>query len=149
MKPKRWMRYMYLRIKRMKDNPNKLARGLALGVFLNFLPTFGTGFFIALFAARFLRANVFLACSASLATKWCIPVLYALNLKVGQMLLGMPSETISTLWTKISSLDLSGLAALGKPFFLGSVLNSFVASYVMYLVFATLLPLLKRSPLKN
>lgn len=133
----------------MKDNPKKLARGLALGVFLNFLPTFGTGFFIALVAARFLRANVFLACSASLATKWSIPVLYAFNLKVGQMVLGMPSETLITIWTKIADLDFSGILALGKPFLLGSILNSFVVSSVMYFVFVSILPILKRSPVKN
>lgn len=145
----RWLRYMYLKIKRMKDNPKKLARGLALGVFLNFLPTFGTGFFIALVAARFVRANVFLACSASLATKWCIPVLYALNLKVGQLVLGMPSETLVTLWAKIAGLDFSGILSLGKPFLLGSVVNSFVVSYIAYIVFVSVLPILKRHPVKN
>lgn len=146
---RRWMRYMLIKIKRMKDNPQKLARGLALGVFLNFLPTFGTGFLIALVAARFLRANVFLACSAALATKWCIPILYAFNLKVGQMVLGMPSETLGTIWTKIAGLDLSGILSLGKPFLLGSVLNSIVASYISYLIFVAILPLVKRSPIKN
>lgn len=149
MTPKRWLRYICLKIKRMKDNPQKLARGLALGVFLNFLPTFGTGIFIALVIARFIRANVFLACSAALATKWCIPVLYTLNLKVGQMLLGMPSETLATLWHKIYALDLSGILALGKPFIIGSLLNSVVGAYVMYLIFLSLLPMLKRNPVKN
>lgn len=149
MKPGRWIRYIYLKVKRMKDNPQKLARGLALGVFLNFLPTFGTGIFIALVVARFVRANAFLACSASLATKWCIPLLYALNLKVGQMLLGMPSETLTTIWVKISALDLSGILTLGKPFIVGSLLNSVVGSGVMYLVFLSILPVLKRNPVKN
>jgi uncharacterized protein (DUF2062 family) len=140
---------MFLKMKRMKDNPKKLARGLALGVFLNFLPTFGTGFFIALVAARFLRANVILACGASLATKWCIPILYAFNLKVGQMILGMPSETLVTIWTKVSDLDFSGILSLGKPFLLGSVLNSFIVSYISYVVFASVLLILKRAPVKH
>jgi uncharacterized protein len=148
----RRLRYMVLRVKRMKDNPRKLARGLALGVFLNFLPTFGTGFFIAFFMARFFRANVFLAVASSLATKWCIPVLYTLNLKVGQMVLGMPSETLRTIWEKISGSDWSGLVSLGKPFLLGSMLNSVVGSVALYTVFAMLLPLLikdKRNPVRN
>lgn len=149
MKLNRRLRYTYLRVKRMKDNPQKLARGLALGVFLNFLPTFGTGFFIAFVAARYLRANVFLACSAALATKWCIPILYALNLKVGQMVLGMPSETLSTLWRKIAGLDFHGILSLGKPFLLGSIVNSIVVSYAAYIVFASVLPILKRNPVKN
>ncbi|HBS59909.1 MAG TPA: hypothetical protein DEA44_11645 [Firmicutes bacterium] len=146
---KRRMRYMYIKMKRMKDNPRRLARGLALGVFLNFLPTFGTGFFIALIVARFVRANVVLACTASLATKWCIPILYAINLKVGQTVLGMPSETLTTLWTKVAELDLSGLLSLGKPFILGSVLNSLVVSYLSYFVFISIFMVLKRMPLKN
>lgn len=149
MKPSRWLRYTFLKVKRMKDNPQKLARGLALGVFLNFLPTFGMGIFIAIVVAKFLRANAFLACSAAFATKWCIPLLYALNLKVGQMLLGMPSETLMTIWAKISSLDLSGIIALGKPFIIGSLLNSFVGAGVMYLLFLLILPVLKRNPVKN
>lgn len=146
---KRRMRYMYLRMKRMKDNPRKLARGLALGVFLNFLPTLGTGVFIALIAARYIRANAVLACASALATKWLIPVLYAINLKVGQIVLGMPTETLTTLWTKMSHLDLLGIMSLGKPFLLGSLLNSIVVSYLSYFVFVSLIMLIKRNPLKN
>jgi len=149
MKISRWIRYIYLKTLRMKENPQKLARGLALGIFLNFLPTFGTGVFVALIVARFVRASAFLACSAALATKWCIPLLYALNLKVGQILLGMPTETMTTIWAKIASLDLSGILALGKPFIVGSLLNSIIGSGVMYLVFLLILPVMKRNPLKN
>jgi uncharacterized protein (DUF2062 family) len=145
-------KYMLLKMRRMKDNPQKLARGLALGVFLNFLPTFGTGVFIAILVARYIRANVFLACTAALATKWCIPVLYTLNLKVGQIMLGMPSETLRTIWVKVSSADWSGIISLGKPFLVGSVLNSIVGSFAMYGLFLVLLPMLlkdRRNPVRN
>ena len=50
----RWARYAYIRLVRINDSPQKVAAGLAVGVFLGILPTFGLGILIALaLAIRF------------------------------------------------------------------------------------------------
>ena len=54
---KRWVRFHYLKILRMDDPPEKIARGAAIGVCMGILPTFGIGGFIAFGVAFLLRAN--------------------------------------------------------------------------------------------
>lgn len=36
-----WCRYVYLRLVRQNETPKKVVKGLGLGVFLGFFPTFG------------------------------------------------------------------------------------------------------------
>lgn len=54
---KRWLRLHYLRVLRMDDPPEKIARGAAIGVCMGILPTFGVGGFIAFGVAFLLKAN--------------------------------------------------------------------------------------------
>jgi len=54
---KRWLRLHYLRVLRMDDPPEKIARGAAIGVCMGILPTFGIGGFIAFGIAFLLKAN--------------------------------------------------------------------------------------------
>jgi uncharacterized protein (DUF2062 family) len=53
----RWLRYGYIRLVRINDSPQKVATGLAVGVFLAIFPTFGLGILIALALAIFFRFN--------------------------------------------------------------------------------------------
>jgi uncharacterized protein (DUF2062 family) len=50
-------RAIYLRLVRQNSNPDKMAKGLALGAFLGILPTFGAGSALALLASSWLRWN--------------------------------------------------------------------------------------------
>ncbi len=54
---RRAARYHYLRLLRMDDPPERIARGAALGVFMGVLPTFGLGTFLSLGFAFVIDAN--------------------------------------------------------------------------------------------
>lgn len=54
---RRWGRYIYLRLVRQDDAPDKVAKGVGLGVFIGIFPTFGVGTFLALFIASWVKWN--------------------------------------------------------------------------------------------
>jgi uncharacterized protein (DUF2062 family) len=54
---KRMARLTYLKILRIDDPPERIARGAAIGVAVGVLPTFGIGIIFALGAAYLLNAN--------------------------------------------------------------------------------------------
>jgi len=56
-KIKRRFRYHYLKILRLDDPPERIARGAAIGVFMGIFPTFGAGIVLAIAAAFILKAN--------------------------------------------------------------------------------------------
>lgn len=53
----RWLRYMKIRLLRINDTPEKIAKGAALGVFLGIFPTFGLGFVFAWVGAAVMGWN--------------------------------------------------------------------------------------------
>lgn len=56
-KVKRRIRLIYLKILRIDDPPERIARGAAIGVLMGILPTFGLGGLFALALAFVLKAN--------------------------------------------------------------------------------------------
>ncbi|MBI5344006.1 MAG: DUF2062 domain-containing protein [Deltaproteobacteria bacterium] len=54
---KRQLRLSYLKILRIDDPPERIARGAAIGVFMGVFPTFGIGTFLAIGLAFIFRAN--------------------------------------------------------------------------------------------
>lgn len=53
----RWLRYQYLRLLRIDDDPRTIAMGMAVGVFLGVFPTFGLGAVLAYILAVIFRFN--------------------------------------------------------------------------------------------
>ena len=54
---RRWGRYIYLRLVRQNDTPEKVAKGVGLGVFIGIFPTFGVGTILAIFIASWAKWN--------------------------------------------------------------------------------------------
>lgn len=54
---RRWGRYIYLRLVRQNDAPDKVAKGVGLGVFIGIFPTFGVGTILAIFIASWVKWN--------------------------------------------------------------------------------------------
>lgn len=87
-----WVRafeYVRHRLKRLPDTPQKIARGLAAGVFVSFTPLFGMHFLSAFIIARLMRGNV---PAALLGTFFGNPLTYVpiamTSLSFGHFLLG-------------------------------------------------------------
>ncbi|WP_343030817.1 DUF2062 domain-containing protein [Rhodovulum strictum] len=101
-----WGRAIYYvthRLRRLPDSPQKIARGIAAGVFASFTPLFGLHFFVAALIARGLRGNIL---ASLLATLFGNPLTFLpiamVSLKTGHFLLGsrFDEPTESTLIAK-------------------------------------------------
>jgi len=85
----RWLRYQYVRLMRINDSPEKVASGLALGVAIGVLPSFGLGVIAALFIAGYLGLNRAAAVIGSLVMNpWTAPFFWGLSFLAGSLMLG-------------------------------------------------------------
>ena len=82
--------YVKHRVRRLPDSPERIARGIFVGVFTSFTPFFGMHFVFAALFARIINGNIF---ASILATFFgnpltFVPIAYA-SLKTGYWLTGM------------------------------------------------------------
>ncbi|HBO84503.1 MAG TPA: DUF2062 domain-containing protein [Deltaproteobacteria bacterium] len=81
---KRWIKLHYYKIVRIDDPPDKIARGVAIGVFMGIFPTFGLGILFAIVAAYILKANKASAVLGSfIMNPLTTPIFWALSSTVG------------------------------------------------------------------
>jgi len=85
----RWARYQYVRLLRINDTPEKIAGGLALGVAIGILPSFGLGIIVAVFVAGFIGVNKASALIGTLIMNpWTAPFFWGVSYLAGSLLLG-------------------------------------------------------------
>lgn len=86
---KRYFRYHYIRILRLKDSPTKIAKGVALGVAMEFLPLPFINILIAWLIARLTGINSLAAVMTSVALKpAAFTAFVPLNILVSRLLGG-------------------------------------------------------------
>ncbi|MBI5885227.1 MAG: DUF2062 domain-containing protein [Deltaproteobacteria bacterium] len=89
---KRRARLMYLRILRLDDPPERIARGAAIGVLMGVLPTFGLGGVLALAIAFVLKANKAAAVIASaVVNPLTAPFFWTTSIIIGSIITGNDS----------------------------------------------------------
>ena len=115
----------------MKDASERVARGFALGVVVNFIPTFGLGVLISGFVARIFGGNVIagIAGGASLTFFW--PFLFFLNLRMGSLLVRPEIEV-----DDVADINEKSMNALmwGKSFIFGMSVNIVLFGLIAYLI---------------
>ncbi|MDO6591322.1 DUF2062 domain-containing protein [Loktanella sp. D2R18] len=83
--------YVKHRVRRLPDTPEKISRGIAVGVFASFTPFYGLHFVIAALLAQVMRGNIL---AALLGTFFGNPLTYipigVAALSMGHLLLGRP-----------------------------------------------------------
>ena len=118
---------------RSSKNPESIARGVGLGLFIGFLPTIGFQIILALLLAGFLNANKLVAALGTLVTNpfTAIPIA-AFSLWLGDLVL--PGTNLSGFsienfkWSQL--LDFSG--QLGLSYLLGCLILSVFSSLIGY-----------------
>ena len=116
------------------DSPERIARGVAIGVFWGVLPTFGFAILFSVPTAFLLKAN---RLSAILGTFISNPLtgffIWSFGYKIGQQILGLPPVDFSGGLFKLQS-----LLNLFKAFMVGGFLGNFILaigiSLLSYLV---------------
>ena len=127
---RRGTKSMVLRVFRVKDASERVARGFALGMIINFIPSFGFGVLISGFVARLFGGNVIagLAGGASLTFFW--PFLFYLNLRRGSLFVRPDVEVQDVAEINEKSMD---ALMWGKSFILGMSVNIVLAGLLAYI----------------
>jgi uncharacterized protein len=129
LRAERYFLYHAVRLFRIRRANEKVARGFALGLVVNFLPTFGFGVFVSGVFARLFGGNVVagFAGGALLTLFW--PFLFYLNMRSGAALLGdLPISDPSVVTERFIQ-----ARVWGKTFLLGAVANSLLVGLAVYL----------------
>jgi uncharacterized protein (DUF2062 family) len=132
LKFERGLLYRLIRFFRIRSATEKVARGYALGLIVNFFPTFGFGVVISGFLARLLGGHPVagLIGGATLTFAW--PFLFFLNVRVGSFFLPPPEELADLTEKSLKAL------AWGKTFTVGAVFNSLLVGLAVYLLLRVL-----------
>jgi len=92
-KLQRFLKFIYLKLFRINDSPQKVALGFGLGTCLGIMP--GTGIIASLVLASFFRINRAGALLGSLFTNtWLSFVTFFLALKIGATILGLDYASV-------------------------------------------------------
>jgi len=112
----------------IKDSPQKIARGFAIGVFWGIMPTFGFAIVFSLPTAIFLRGNKLAAVVGTfVANPLTVPFFYPFEYKIGQLILR--TDPLPFSWEFFS---LNSLLNLGKSFLIGGVIFAIGMALLTY-----------------
>jgi len=127
--------YQGVRFFRLRDSKERAARGFAIGLSCNFLPTFGLGGFISGFLARLFGGNIIAGFigGSLLALFW--PILFLLNIKVGSLFLRPPIAVDDLDDVTPQTVD---ALVWGQTFAIGAILNGVIAGLIAYFLFLLL-----------
>lgn len=86
-------RYLVHRLRRLPDEPSRIGRGVAAGVFISFTPLFGVHLLGGLALAWLLRGNLIAAVLGTLVgNPVTIPIIAVTSVGLGRWMLGVPGS---------------------------------------------------------
>jgi len=144
----RFLKFLYLKMFRINDTPQRVAMGFGLGVFVGILP--GTGPLAALLLAALFRINKAAALLGSILTNtWLSLITIVLSIKIGASIMGLNWKDLYSQWQILlenfhwkSLLQLSSLKIV-LPVLLGYLLISATLGFATYLISLLILHLRK------
>ena len=95
-----FFKWLYIKLAKINDTPQKIALGFGLGVFLGIIPFAGP--IAALVVSSFLKINRASALLGSLLTNtWISIITFMLAVRVGSAVTGADWQSISGNWTEL------------------------------------------------
>ena len=129
MNPRRWLHEHSLKLLAIRDTPEAIAGGVAIGIFIGFTPLVGLKTALTILLAWLTRSNIIAAVIASAAHDFLwpvMPVIFLWEYDIGFWLLSQPHH-----WPPPMSrsqlhswLNWSALFTVGKPMLLGGIICS-------------------------
>ena len=142
--PGGWRRasaYVAHRLRRLPDQPHRIARGVAAGIMVNFTPLFGFHFLSAAAVAWIIRGNVLAALLATfVGNPVTLPFIALMSVKLGREILGQEGEltpqfifhefskATGELWHNLSDF----LAQVFWPYMVGGVILGSIAGVITH-----------------
>jgi hypothetical protein len=125
MNARRWLHEHSLKLLAIRDTPEAIAGGVAIGVFFGFSPLFGLRTLCAIFLAWLTGTNILAAVLAETAHDIVLPfmpVIYLWEYKVGYWVLNRqwPGSVVKLVLTPQTWRSWTTFVTVGKPMLLGS-----------------------------
>ena len=124
-----WLHEHSLKLLAIRDTPQAIAGGVAIGIFFGFTPVFGLKTLSAIFFAWLTRSNIIAAVLAGTLHDLILPfmpVIYAYEYKIGVWLLSNPHQWPAVFgrlnWSPHRWLSWTTFLTVGKPMLVGSAL---------------------------
>lgn len=123
--------YNAIRLTRIRGASERVARGFAVGLVVNFIPTFGFGVLVSGFLARVAGGNFIAGLVGGAALTFAWPLLFLLNIWTGGVFSSPPIRV-----DELADVTEKTVNALvwGRTFAIGALLNSAVIGGVIYLL---------------
>ncbi len=145
----RSIKFIYHKIFRINDSPQRIALGFGLGVFLGILP--GTGPLASLVLATLFCVNRASALLGSVLTNtWLSFITFLASIKIGSFFLGLEWQRVKTGWEGLitnfswrSLLDISSFQII-LPVALGYLVIGLISGALAYLIVIIILIFRKR-----
>jgi hypothetical protein len=133
---------MLLRLLRLRAQPDEIAKGFALGIFIGMTPTFGFQMLIAIFFALLLRENkIAAAIGVWISNPITAPFIYAAEYETGRFMLGMEHVNLHINFNP-ETITRFGYDLLA-PMCVGSVVYGVLLSAIAYAVVLRMVPSMK------
>ena len=140
---KRKLRYLYLRLIRLRSTTPAIARGLAVGVFAGLFPFFGAQTIFGLVLAMAVRGNKLTAAVGTwISNPLTYVPIYVFNFNVGQLILGTNNLSTDVDWTSSEELLHAGWT-FGITLILGCAVVGAIAGILSYFLGLWLIPRIK------
>jgi uncharacterized protein (DUF2062 family) len=132
-----------IKLIRLRAEPDQIARGMALGLFVGMTPTFGVQLIIVFVLAVILKQNKIAALIGVWNTNaFTAPLIYGLEYEVGRVLLGLPRLDVQL------QFNYEMLQELGWQFFaplcLGSIVLGIPVALIGYAVTLHFVPVMRQ-----
>ena len=132
-----------IRLVRLRVQPDEIARGMALGLFIGMTPTFGIQMFLALIFAFILRQNKIAALIGVWSTNpLTAPIIYGVEYEVGRFFLGLPRPEVTIEFTSEAMQALGW--SLAAPLSLGSLVVGIPVALIGYALTLHFIPVMRQ-----
>jgi uncharacterized protein (DUF2062 family) len=140
MNPRQWLHEHSLKLLAIRDTPEAIAGGVAIGIFIGFTPLIGLKTVLTILLAWLTRCNILAAVIASAAHDilWPVmPVIFRWEYDVGYWLLSSPHHLPPPLHRAHLEMrawrNWTHLLSVGKPLLVGSLVCSAPFALLSYL----------------
>ena len=131
MNVRKWLKEHSLKLLAIRDTPNAIAGGVAIGIFFGFTPLVGLKTLLSIFFAWLTRSNIIAAAIAVTLHDVALPfmpVLFRWEYRIGYWLLSDPQQWPARLrdirWSANTWRSWTTFLSIGRPLLLGSVVVS-------------------------
>ncbi|HKI68109.1 MAG TPA: DUF2062 domain-containing protein, partial [Verrucomicrobiae bacterium] len=138
---RKWFEAHSLKLLAIRDTPEAIASGVAIGIFFGFTPLFGLKTLLSLFLAWLTRSNLIAAVIAVTLHDLLfpfMPFIYRMEYDVGYWLLSNPHHLPVKLrhmnWADFQWRSWTTFLTVGKPWLLGSVVCALPAAALAYVM---------------